>query len=193
MQFQSVLIQQELDKDFIYSNGYRLPVLTQKMCFGKEILSRRFGNFNHNNRSSKHNGAVKINQQICVLCLNLANDTSLNQGLNGDFTFIGCEKDQLLKTEFGSYEKFEWMCDSCLDLACENSSTDQTVNEILASLPKGVEFVHSDSASVLLYFTFLSHLFPLPCGAGSTVPREGFDSSVIMPFSWCVVAVTLSI
>ena len=37
---------------------------------------------------------------------------------------------------------------------------------------------HSDSASVLLYFTFLSHLFPLPCGAGSTVPRKGFDSSV---------------
>ena len=52
---------------------------------------------------------------------------------------------------------------------------------------------HSDSASVLLYFTFLSYLFPLPCGAGSTVPREGFDSSVIMPFSWCVVAVTLPI
>ena len=41
---------------------------------------------------------------------------------------------------------------------------------------------HSDSASVLLYFTFLSHLFPLPCGAGSAVPREGFDSSVIMLF-----------
>ena len=41
---------------------------------------------------------------------------------------------------------------------------------------------HSDSASVLSYFTFLSHLFPLPCGAGSTVPREGFDSSFIMPF-----------
>ena len=37
---------------------------------------------------------------------------------------------------------------------------------------------HSDSASVLLYFIFLSHLFPLPCGAGSTVPREWFDSSV---------------
>ena len=52
---------------------------------------------------------------------------------------------------------------------------------------------HSDNASVLLYFTFLSHLFPLPCGAGSTVPREGFDSSVIMPFSCCVVAVTLPI
>ena len=29
---------------------------------------------------------------------------------------------------------------------------------------------------------FVSHLFPLPCGAGSTVLREGFDSSVIMPF-----------
>ena len=39
-------------------------------------------------------------------------------------------------------------------------------------------------------FYILSHLFPLPCGACSTVPREGFDSSVIMPFSWCVVAVT---
>ena len=52
---------------------------------------------------------------------------------------------------------------------------------------------HSDSASVLLYFIFLSHLFPLPCGAGSAVPREVFDSSGIMPFSWCVVAVTLPI
>ena len=49
----------------------------------------------------------------------------------------------------------------------------------------------SNSASVLLYFTFLSHLFPLPSGAGSRVPREGFDPSVIVPFSWCVVAVTL--
>ena len=36
-------------------------------------------------------------------------------------------------------------------------------------------------------------VFPLPCGAGSTVPREGFDSCVIMPFSWCIVAVTLPI
>ena len=35
--------------------------------------------------------------------------------------------------------------------------------------------------SVLLYFTFLSHLFPLPCGAGSTVLREGFDSSAFFP------------
>ena len=52
---------------------------------------------------------------------------------------------------------------------------------------------HSDGASVLLYFTFLPHLYPLPCGAGNTVPREGFDSSVIMPFSWCLVAVTLPI
>ena len=41
---------------------------------------------------------------------------------------------------------------------------------------------HSDSASVLLYFTFLSHLFPLPCGAGSTVPREGFDSKCYYAF-----------
>ena len=39
----------------------------------------------------------------------------------------------------------------------------------------------------------LLHLFPVPCGAGSAVPREGFDSSVIMPFSWCIVAVTLPI
>ena len=46
---------------------------------------------------------------------------------------------------------------------------------------------------VFLYFTFLSHLFPLPCGAGSTVPREVLDLSAIMPFSWCVVAVTLPI
>ena len=34
------------------------------------------------------------------------------------------------------------------------------------------------------------HLFPLLCEAGSTVPSEGFDSGVIMPFSWCVVADT---
>ena len=51
---------------------------------------------------------------------------------------------------------------------------------------------HSDSASVLLYFTFLSNLF-LSCRADSTVPRKGFVSSVIMSFSCCVVAVTLPI
>ena len=32
----------------------------------------------------------------------------------------------------------------------------------------------------------LSHMY-------SVFPREGFDSSVIMHFSWCVVAVTLPI
>ena len=31
---------------------------------------------------------------------------------------------------------------------------------------------HKDSASVLLYFTFLAHLFPLLWGAGSTVPAR---------------------
>ena len=41
---------------------------------------------------------------------------------------------------------------------------------------------HSDSTSVLLYFTFLSHLFPLPCGAASTVPREGFDFTCFYAF-----------
>ena len=50
----------------------------------------------------------------------------------------------------------------------------------------------SDSASVLLYITFLSHLVPFAVmDGGRTVPREGFDLSVV-PFSWCVVAVTLS-
>ena len=40
-----------------------------------------------------------------------------------------------------------------------------------------------------------SHLFPLPCGAGSAVPREGFDLSVIILASLlvfrCWAAVTL--
>ena len=42
--------------------------------------------------------------------------------------------------------------------------------------------MHFDYSFVILYFTFWSHLFPLPCGVGSTVPGEGFDSGVIMPF-----------
>ena len=46
--------------------------------------------------------------------------------------------------------------------------------------------------SSFVFYIFVT-LFPLPCGAGSTVPREGFNSSVMMPFSWCVVAVTLPI
>ena len=52
---------------------------------------------------------------------------------------------------------------------------------------------NSDGVSVRMNFTFVSLLFPLLCGAGSTVPRERFDSSDSMPFSWCVVAVTLPI
>ena len=39
----------------------------------------------------------------------------------------------------------------------------------------------------------MSHLFLQISLVLSTVPREGFDLSVIMPFSWCVVAVTLPI
>ena len=50
----------------------------------------------------------------------------------------------------------------------------------------------SASESVLLYFTVMPHVFLLPCGAGSTVPREGFDSSIMHIF-WCVVAVALPI
>ena len=41
---------------------------------------------------------------------------------------------------------------------------------------------HSDGASVLLYFTFLSHLFPLPCGAGSTVPARGSTQVLLCLF-----------
>ena len=44
-----------------------------------------------------------------------------------------------------------------------------------------------------MLFYILSQLFNLPCEAGSKVPREGFDSSVIMPFYWCVVAVSFPI
>ena len=33
---------------------------------------------------------------------------------------------------------------------------------------------------VFLFFLHLSHLFPFPCGASSTVPREGFDSQVLL-------------
>ena len=39
---------------------------------------------------------------------------------------------------------------------------------------------------LIFLITILSHLFRLLCGACSTVPSEGLDSSVIMPFSWCV-------
>ena len=44
---------------------------------------------------------------------------------------------------------------------------------------------HSDSPSVLLYFTFLSHLFPLPYGTGSTVPLDWFDSVLLCLFLVC--------
>ena len=67
---------------------------------------------------------------------------------------------------------------------CSNLKNPETrqVQERLVSIVVLYCWCHSDSPSVLLYFTFLSHLFSLPCGAGSTVPRKGFDSSVIMPF-----------
>ena len=38
-----------------------------------------------------------------------------------------------------------------------------------------------------------SHLFPLPCGDGSTFPREGFDSSVIMSFPGCDTSYIVSV
>ena len=41
---------------------------------------------------------------------------------------------------------------------------------------------YSGSATVILYFTFLSYLFPLPCGAGSTVPRDGSTQVLLCLF-----------
>ena len=64
---------------------------------------------------------------------------------------------------------------------------------LTSGLQGSVNVQRGASASFLFCFTFLPHLFPLSCGAGSTYPREDFDSSVIMPFSWCVVVVTLPI
>ena len=55
------------------------------------------------------------------------------------------------------------------------------------------ERIKNELSSRFAEISDAQHAFTLPCGAGSTVPREGFDSSVIMPFSWCVVAVTLFI
>ena len=43
------------------------------------------------------------------------------------------------------------------------------------------------------YFLNISIRISGICCSVSTVPREGFDSSVIILFSWCVVAVTLPI
>ena len=55
---------------------------------------------------------------------------------------------------------------------------------------KCINKLRTNALYSLVYFLYnfilnqiKSHLFPLPCGAGSTVPREGFDSGVIMPFS----------
>ena len=42
-------------------------------------------------------------------------------------------------------------------------------------------------------FNIFVTIVPFAVGAGSSVPREGFDSSVIMRFPWCAVAVTLPI
>ena len=51
--------------------------------------------------------------------------------------------------------------------------------------------VFSKNVELHVYQGFAS--IDIPYGAGSTVPREGFDSSVIMTFFWCVLAVTLPI
>ena len=49
---------------------------------------------------------------------------------------------------------------------------------------------HCDSVSVILYFTFLSHLFPLRV---ELVVQGGSTQVLLCPFYWCVVAVTLPI
>ena len=59
------------------------------------------------------------------------------------------------------------------------------VNVMFVTIPfKILQYSRNKKLQAVLY---------LPCGAGSVVPREGLNSSVIMPFSWCVVAVTLPI
>lgn len=111
MQLQSVLIIQEVYGDFKYGPEFCLPVLTPKiMCFGKEILSRSFGNFTQNPRSTRNKGVVRKTQLFALLCLLLSNDVQLNPGPTGDYyQCIGCNKDQVLDTQYGS-GKIDWIC-----------------------------------------------------------------------------------
>lgn len=150
MQLQSVLIIQEVDRDFKYGTELCWTVLTPKRkCFGKKILSKSFGNFTQNPRSIRNKGVVRTNQPFALLCLLLSNDIQLNSGPTGDYyQCIGCDKDQVLDTEYGS-GKIDWICDSCIDTFCANSTTDHSVYEILTKLPTGVKFAHVNLCGIL--------------------------------------------
>lgn len=150
MQLKSVLIIQEVDEDFKFGPDFCWPVLTLKiMCFGKEILCRSFGNYTQNPRSTKNKGVVRTNQLFALLCLLLSHDVPLNPGPTGDYyQCIGCSKDQGLGTEYGS-GKIDWICDTCIDTFCANSTTDHSVSEILTRLPIGIKFAHVNLCGIL--------------------------------------------
>jgi hypothetical protein len=149
MQFQNVLIKQELTEDLRYCPGFCWPSLTPKiMCLGKEILNRRFGNFIQNNRSTLTTIVVNRNQLLTLLCLLLSNDVQLNPSPTGNSLCIFCDKEQLLNTGT-SFRKIVWICDSCIDICCRDSPFDQSASEVLSTLPKGIRFAHVNLCGIL--------------------------------------------
>ena len=82
---------------------------------------------------------------LCLLCLVLSNDVHPNPGplsAQQTLTCIGCKAEVNGTSTPGLPDHAEWIWDSCFELMSANYNFDQSVDEIIQGLPKGIFFGH---------------------------------------------------
>ena len=82
---------------------------------------------------------------IGCICLLLSGDIQLNPGLK----CIGCVNYSPLPQDKSVKPELEWICNDCIDFISMNYDLDQSTDQYLNSLPKGVLFEHINVCGIL--------------------------------------------
>ena len=139
LQLRSVLYYQKLDDGVIMTFGTNYPSHTSKISyFGKDILQHLISNTQCSEKSSSYRRNVRTIPIIGFLYLILSGDIKLNHGP----LCIGCKENSLVPPGNTVNSELEWICDNCYDL-------DQSTDDLMTNLPKGVIFGHINACGIL--------------------------------------------
>ena len=147
LQLRSVLYYQKLDDGVIMTFGTNYPSHTSKIsCFGKDILQHLISNTQCSEKSSSYRRNVRTIPIIGFLYLILSGDIQLNPGP----LCIGCKENSLVPPGNTVNSELEWICDNCIEyILKKNFDLDQSTDDLMTNLPKGVIFGHINVCGIL--------------------------------------------
>lgn len=146
IQLRSVLFFQNLDDKSSFQRRTVWPVHTTKiLCYGKDIIHNLISNSEINEKNSQNKRTMKTLPLIGFLCLLLSGDINLNPGP----ICLGCKEDSPLPKGITYFTDMEWICDHCVNYFSKNYELDQSTDQLLDQLPKGISVGHLNARGLM--------------------------------------------